>query len=139
MPETTINTAEVELREIWTGKGVPQARQDELIAEIEAKAQTGAKVGPFTIGVPTNKPEEHVCNPETCPEPGSYYVSAVDGPNWWRMAGPYASHAAALANVNKALHIADKHAGRAWFMKWGTVRMPDGFNEPGRLNKFNLI
>jgi hypothetical protein len=50
MPKTTMSTAEVELRELWTRIGVPQVRQDELIAEIDAKAQPGAKVGPFTIG-----------------------------------------------------------------------------------------
>jgi len=37
------------LRELWTDQGVSQKRQDELIAEITAKAQPGAKVGPFTI------------------------------------------------------------------------------------------
>jgi hypothetical protein len=55
------------------------------------------------------------------------------------MAGPYTSHTAALADVDRARTIADKHDGRAWFMGWGTVRMPNYFNEPGRLNKFNLI
>jgi len=42
--------AEQKLRDLWTAKGVPQARQDEMIAEIEAKAQPGVKVGPFTLG-----------------------------------------------------------------------------------------
>ena len=42
--------AEQTLRDLWTAKGVPEARQDEMIAEIEAKAQPGAKVGPFTLG-----------------------------------------------------------------------------------------
>ena len=32
-----------------TRKGVPKARQDELIAEATAAAQPGARVGPFTI------------------------------------------------------------------------------------------
>lgn len=40
---------EAELRALWTQQGVPQARQDELIGQIGAKAQPGAKVGPFTI------------------------------------------------------------------------------------------
>ncbi|CAN5294318.1 hypothetical protein BH10PSE16_BH10PSE16_00760 [soil metagenome] len=41
---------EAELRAMWTEQGVPQARQDELIAQIGAKAQPGTQVGPFTIG-----------------------------------------------------------------------------------------
>jgi hypothetical protein len=83
---------------------------------------------------------QHVCTPETCP-PGSYYVSAVDGPQWWRMAGPYQTHGEALAQVDRALHITHEkdRSGKAWFMGWGTVRMPDGFSEPGNLNKAQLI
>ena len=40
---------ERELRKIWTEAGVPPERQDQLIAEIRAKAQPGARVGPFII------------------------------------------------------------------------------------------
>lgn len=40
---------EQELRRSWTEDGVPQERQDEIIAQVQAKAQPGAKVGPFTI------------------------------------------------------------------------------------------
>jgi hypothetical protein len=38
------------LRQIWDAKGVSKERQDELLAEVTAKAQRGAKVGPFTLG-----------------------------------------------------------------------------------------
>jgi len=41
---------ETELRAIWTIKGVPKERQDQMVAEIEAKAKPGAMVGPFRIG-----------------------------------------------------------------------------------------
>ncbi len=41
--------AETELRAIWTAKGVPQERQDALIAQIRAKAQPGAVAGPFAV------------------------------------------------------------------------------------------
>ena len=41
---------ETELRERWTAQGVPQAEQDAILAEVEAKAQPGAMVGPFRIG-----------------------------------------------------------------------------------------
>ncbi len=40
---------ETELRELWTAKGVPIERQNELIADATAKAQPGAQVGPFTV------------------------------------------------------------------------------------------
>lgn len=40
---------ETKLREHWTAQGISPARQEELIAEIAAKAQPGTKVGPFTI------------------------------------------------------------------------------------------
>jgi protein-L-isoaspartate O-methyltransferase len=41
---------EAALRRIWDAKGVSKERQDELIAEVTAKAQPRAKVGPFTLG-----------------------------------------------------------------------------------------
>jgi hypothetical protein len=41
-PETT-------LRALWARQGVPQERQEAMIAEITAKAQPGAMVGPFRI------------------------------------------------------------------------------------------
>ena len=51
--------AEVRLRAYWDSQGVPKDRQDETIASITAKAQPGAKVGPFTIGKPkTLQPED---------------------------------------------------------------------------------
>lgn len=37
------------LRELWTANGVSKERQDQLIAQIAAKAAPGAQVGPFTI------------------------------------------------------------------------------------------
>lgn len=40
------------LRALWTEQGVPQERQDEVIAQITAKAQVGAWVGPFQIQEP---------------------------------------------------------------------------------------
>lgn len=64
----------------------------------------------------------HTCTPESCPPGDSYFISAVDGNHHFYMAGPYQTHAEALANVNRALEIARKHDGRAWFMSWGTCR-----------------
>jgi len=41
---------EWKLRKLWTSQGVPVEKQDRLIAEIDAKAQPGARVGPWVIG-----------------------------------------------------------------------------------------
>ena len=46
------------LRALWTEQGVPQARQDELIAQIVVKAQPDAKIGPFSIGEDTPQVKE---------------------------------------------------------------------------------
>ncbi len=54
------------------------------------------------------------------------------------MAGPYADHATALQDVDRALAIAHEHDARAWFMTWGTVRV-DGCDKIGRLNQHHLI
>lgn len=83
----------------------------------------------------------NTCNGDTacqCPN-GKYYVSAVDGPSYFLMAGPYSTHAAAQAHRDIALGIADKIDGRAWFMSWGTVRMADDCEKQGVLNKHKLI
>lgn len=82
---------------------------------------------------------EHVCTSGECPSPGRYFVTAIDGPSFYYMAGPYPTHAEALARVDLARDIADKHDGRAWFMSWGTVRQKDDCDTVGVLNKYNLI
>jgi len=69
---------------------------------------------------------------------GAYYVSAIDGPRTYLMAGPYDQHADALANVDRALSAANDIDPRAWFMAWGTVR----YDEPqgsGRLNQRGVM
>ena len=72
-------------------------------------------------------------NPD--PRAGHYYVSAVDGPRYWLLAGPFASHSEALAMVDTATSLAHEHdaAGRLSFAGFGTCRREDhgGF---GRLN-----
>ena len=46
------STAELEegLRKLWAADGVSRQDQDILINHIKEKAQSGAKVGPFTLG-----------------------------------------------------------------------------------------
>lgn len=50
--------SEAEIRALWTEQGVSKERQDELIAQIAAKAKPGAMVGPFQI--PEEAPKQEV-------------------------------------------------------------------------------
>lgn len=54
------------------------------------------------------------------------------------MAGPYATHEAALNHVDPARTIAEGIDPRVWFMAWGTVRI-EGSTQVGRLNALGLI
>lgn len=85
--------------------------------------------------------EPHVCNDELCPPSGGYYVSAVDGPQFWLMAGPYNTHAEALADVKRVRDICVERdsTGRAVWKAWGTLRMKDETRKPGKLNELGLI
>lgn len=70
---------------------------------------------------------------------GLFYVSVADGPRFNVIAGPYAEHTAALADVEDARQVAEEEDLRAAFYAFGTVRIPRGadgseFNKPGILN-----
>ena len=68
-------------------------------------------------------------------KPGNYYVTAIDAGKTYPMAGPFVNdHAAALAAVRAVREAACNIDGRACFMAWGTVRTPDTYTKPGRLN-----
>lgn len=85
---------------------------------------------------------EHICTPETCPNGGNYFVSAVDGDKTYYMAGPYKVHAEALAMVDDVRNLAIQHdkTGRAWFLAWGTVRVHDMHPlQRGSLNRMKLL
>lgn len=69
---------------------------------------------------------------------GPYYVSAVDGPKSYLMAGPYTDHNTTIALVDKARDITSNHDGRAHFMAWGTCRI-EGSTAVGSLNKHRLM
>ncbi len=49
---------ESRLRLLWTQSGIPQAKQDAILAEITAKAQPGARVGPFVLPLAPGLPVE---------------------------------------------------------------------------------
>jgi hypothetical protein len=82
---------------------------------------------------------ERGCTPESCPPDGRYYVSVIDGPAYYLMAGPYPTHAAALADVDKVRTICVANDGKAHFMGYGTCRVKEGELKPGTLNRLALI
>ncbi len=49
---------ETRLRRLWTDMGVPRARQEAMLAEVTAKAQPGARVGPFVLRLAPGLPVE---------------------------------------------------------------------------------
>lgn len=69
------------------------------------------------------------------PVPGNYYVSAVDGPKFALLAGPYTSHAQALDMVPTVTEIAMQLDPKAAFYGFGTCRTHDAYNREGILNK----
>lgn len=57
----------------------------------------------------------------TNPAHSFFYVSAIDGARRYLVAGPYSSHDAAKARVEKVREYARERDGRAHFMAWGTA------------------
>ena len=88
---------------------------------------------------PPTFPQKHICTPESCPPTGGYYVSCVDYDRYWLMAGPYQTHAEALADKDKVYTIAEETDPRSIWKAWGTCRVKEGELKPGVLNKFNLM
>lgn len=60
----------------------------------------------------------------------NFYVSAIDGPARFLVAGPYSSHDVALARVDAVKEHANKADPRAWFMAWGTAGSDDAHTTP---------
>jgi hypothetical protein len=48
-PEDVQADPEAQLRALWTAQGVPVEKQDAILADVRAKAQPGARVGPFRL------------------------------------------------------------------------------------------
>jgi hypothetical protein len=73
--------------------------------------------------------------------PGDYFVSAIDGGQYFLMAGPYPKHSEAAANVDKVKQIAidQDGTGKAAFMAWGTCRKDPNSGRVGSLNRHGLI
>lgn len=65
--------------------------------------------------------------------PGFYYVTAIDGPRYARILGPFVDdHAGALAAVEATRTEADRRDPRAWFWAFGTCRSVEDLG-PGAL------
>lgn len=81
LPEKPI--PEAELRKIWTAEKVPKANQDAIIAEVTAKAQSGAAVGPFRIAKSIAKPPPSTAGYEvvTAMQKGKFIVKVPPLPN----------------------------------------------------------
>ena len=78
--------------------------------------------------------------PDTAP--GPYYVSVIrpEKPSDPRLlAGPSATHAEALANVDEATRLAQSLDPRAAFYAFGTVRTKPECNKLGILNELGRM
>ena len=71
--------------------------------------------------------------------PGDYFVSAMDGDQFWLMAGPYKTHQEAADAVDTVREITCDHDGRGCFYAWGTCRLEVNSGKVGSLNRCNLI
>ncbi len=67
---------------------------------------------------------------EPDPRPGAYYVSVIDAGRTALLSGPYPTHAAALAAVDKVRELANIVDHRSVFYAFGTVRWKDDAGEP---------
>lgn len=73
-------------------------------------------------------------------KPGPYYVTAIldSSSTVYPMAGPYAAHADALADVERIRRVAESVDRRAIWAAFGTCRLPT-FAKPGKLNELGVI
>ena len=68
-------------------------------------------------------------------QPRDYYVSLIHGSRTALLAGPFATHAEALALVQDAAAEAERIDPRAWFDAHGTCSLPRASCNPaGKLN-----
>lgn len=112
MPEPRADDPEAKLRAIWDKEGVPKETQDALIAEIEAKAKPGARVGPFVIpggdgdAAPASSVRHH---PPENPMPDRTYLAV-----------PYAEKEQAKASAQAAgFKLQWDKENKAWFAPAG--------------------
>jgi hypothetical protein len=58
--------------------------------------------------------------------PAVFYVSVINGKQRALLAGPYGTHAQALAKVLEVTDLALAVDSHAWFYRYGTAGGPDG-------------
>jgi hypothetical protein len=63
-----------------------------------------------------------------------FYVSVVDGERFNFLAGPFDTHAEALAQVEPTRSRAEEVDPRACWYSFGTARAPAGYTAPGLLD-----
>lgn len=68
-----------------------------------------------------------------------FFVSITDGPKLDLLAGPYKTHARALAEVDRVWRIALDTWSEAAFCSVGTVGINDGRKRTGLLNQMGLV
>jgi hypothetical protein len=71
------------------------------------------------------------------PRPGAYYVTVIDGDRFGYLAGPWPTHAEALAHVGASRRVACDLDPRAHFYAFGTARLPDDDGVPIRAASLN--
>lgn len=71
------------------------------------------------------------------PRPGAYYVSVIDGPRRALLAGPWDTHAEALAAVDTVRELGQRIDPKSHFYAWGTARLPDDDSVPIREGSLN--
>ena len=96
------------LREIWAAKGVPEEKQAAILADITAKAQPGAQVGPFTIGEPT---ETTQANFDAMREQLKQGVQVVSAPQLFPTPPTLAARMVELAEIQTGHLVLEPSAG----------------------------
>lgn len=94
------------------------------------------RTGPKTISsyVHTNVERTYV---ECDPRPGNYYVSVIDQGRRALLAGPWPTHAEALAQVDAVRVKACELDPRGCWYAFGTARLPDDDSVPIRYGSLN--
>ncbi|WP_216846474.1 DUF3560 domain-containing protein [Granulicella sp. L56] len=105
---------EAALRRIWDAKGVSKERQDQLLAEVTAKAQPGAKVGPFTLGGQIEAMRETLKGG----------VRVVSAPQLFPTPPHLAAHMVELAQIEPGHRVLEPSAGTGVLCKAITAAHP---------------
>lgn len=59
-----------------------------------------------------------------------FYISAINGPTKYLVAGPYSTHKQALDLVDSVRDRCNKIDPMSWFFAWGTASSAEDFTTP---------